>query len=136
MSDTIDRLTDPNHRTITTIFTTPLRVNENTYDAGTVRVALETSHNKYAKRIETRINREVVTDTGFITRSFMLLAGPNADAGLTLAKEPAPRFNARKAREQHDFLLTNLDLIMAHHAGDREVVQTLTDLLALASVAA
>lgn len=104
---THDRLIDKDHRSITTIFTTNLRVKEGTYDAGTVRVALTTSHDKNRKRFETRLNREVLTDSGFITRSFALMS-QSADAGIVLATEPVARFNAGKARNLHQAILDDL----------------------------
>ena len=127
---TIDNLIDAKRREITTIFTTPVRVAEGTYDAGTVRVALTTSHDKDRKRFETRLNREVLTDSGFITRRFTLFAGPSADAGITLATEPVARFNANKARALHEDILANLRHHLAATPG--AVATELTELLAQA----
>jgi len=115
---TTDNLIDPKRREITTVFVTTQRVDEGTYDAGTVQLALTTSHDKDRKRFQTVLNREVRTDSGFITRRFTLYAGPSADAGIRLATEPAPRFNANKARNLHDFVLANLDELLAADSGD------------------
>jgi len=131
---THDNLTDPNRREVTTVFTTPLRVAEGTFDAGTIRVAVTTRHNKSAKRIETNVHREVRTDTGFITRSVVLFAGPSLDGGIILSKEPAPRFNANKARDMHGFVVDNLELMLTHDGS--AVAHELLDLLALTSVVA
>ena len=126
---TLDRLIDPSHRNITTVFTTAIRVAEGTYDAGTVRVALTTSHDKSRKRFETRLNREVLTDSGFITRSIRMFQ-PSADAGITLATEPTARFNANKARAMHTDVLASLRHHVVATRGDVAV-----ELLALLDAA-
>jgi hypothetical protein len=128
MSVTHDRLADPDRRSIETVFTTGIRVAENSYDSGVVRVALVTSHDKSSKRIETRLSREVLTDSGFVTRRFVLFGPASADAGIRLATEPIARFNAKKAAALHDFVLTNLALMLTHE--DSDVARELADLLA------
>ena len=133
---TFDTLIDPNRREITTTWTTDLRVNEGTYDAGTVRVALSTTHDKSRKRLETRINREVVTDSGFVTRSFVLLAKPTADSGITLATEPVARFNAGKARDLHQFILLSIAEQLAAEQRHPDVAAELAGLIARKVVAA
>lgn len=128
MHTTHDNLIDPAKRDITTVWTTGLRVNEGTYDAGTVRVALTTSHNKSRKRLESRINREVLTDSGFITRSIRMFE-PSADAGITLATESVARFNANKARTLHESVLDNLDTLLEREDRQPEIAAILLSLL-------
>jgi len=132
---TIDRLIDPRVREIVTTFDTGIRENEQTYNAGTVRVALSTTHDKARKRFETRINRELVTDTGFTTRSFVLFAAPTADSGIILATEPTARFNAAKARALHEWVLAHLDTLLARENRHPGVARELEGLLATAVAA-
>lgn len=128
---TTDNLIDPNRREITTVWNTGLRVNEGTHDAGTIRVALTTIHSKYNKRLETRINREVLTDSGFITRSIRAFQ-PSADNGLTLATESVARFSAAKARTLHEDVLHDVERMLTVRADDAvaaELLDLLTDAL-------
>lgn len=128
---TFDQLADPNRREIVTTFTTDIRVDEGNYNAGTVRVALTTTHRKNGKRLETRLNREVVTDSGFVIRSFMVFGPASADAGIVLATEPVARFNAAKARTLHQQVLDNLPALLADSASP--VAGELSDLFARAA---
>jgi hypothetical protein len=133
---TIDRLTDKDRREVTTVWTTDVRVNEGTYDAGTVQVALTTSHDKRRKRFETRINREVRIDAGFIRRSFVVYAAPTADSGITVATEPTERFNAKRAAALHDFVLTNIALLLDSETRSPDVARELAELIGREVVAA
>jgi hypothetical protein len=130
--NTVDRLIDPDRRSIETTFVTTERVAEGTYDAGTVQVTLTTSHDKDRKRLRSVLNREVRTDSGFITRRFTIFGPGSMDAGLTLATQPIARFNAKKARDLHADILRDLDQLLAFEDRQPEVAKGLAELLATA----
>lgn len=110
VGQTIERLADPDRRTIRTIFTTSLVTADDPVNGvGTTLVSVETRFNKGRKRLETTIFTSTATSRGFEVRSFTLFAEPTADFGLTVETAPLARFSRKAALDFHAASLARLE---------------------------